>query len=488
MATPGWYQDPADPTVERWWDGTQWTEHTQQVAGQPWPGGRDEQSAEPAGSGGTDGYSTDGYSQGDPAASGFNSGGSVPAASPAQPATPAGWYADPADATLERWWDGERWTDHTQQAPSAHWTPSTPPSSSPAGFAAPAAPGAYQGQAWPQMSDSAGPGYYPGSTGAGSSNLGGSTSRSKVPLIAAAVGVIVVVVGAVFLFSRGAGLSAFEKYVAETVEQKYLEDLGYEVTVVSVSCDADDFADGDVIDTECSATLKDVKRPLPLLLTGTVSNGRFNFNVESKYNLASADELVALAESVAPSVLPTTTGVTGCDTGGPFLVLYPGDRFKCTVTLSDGPNETIVLEASPQGDSVALVSTSGSNTSGPTSGGSNDTEPVVASLAAFCAAHATLEQLSDQLDAADNSDVATVEQLFSQIQIGYQSMVASAPDEILDDAVVTAAAIDQLIALLSVAGWDVNSISPEDQALASQVVASVEEPSDRIDSYADSNC
>jgi hypothetical protein len=32
--------------------------------------------------------------------------------------TAAGWYADPADATLIRWWDGAVWTSHTQPNPA----------------------------------------------------------------------------------------------------------------------------------------------------------------------------------------------------------------------------------------------------------------------------------------------------------------------------------------------------------------------------------
>lgn len=32
---PGWYPDPAMPTVERWWDGTNWTAHTRQAPAAP---------------------------------------------------------------------------------------------------------------------------------------------------------------------------------------------------------------------------------------------------------------------------------------------------------------------------------------------------------------------------------------------------------------------------------------------------------------------
>ncbi|MBT2442290.1 DUF2510 domain-containing protein [Streptomyces sp. ISL-36] len=37
---PGWFPDPATPTVERWWDGTTWTAHTRPAAGTPVPPGR----------------------------------------------------------------------------------------------------------------------------------------------------------------------------------------------------------------------------------------------------------------------------------------------------------------------------------------------------------------------------------------------------------------------------------------------------------------
>lgn len=33
---------------------------------------------------------------------------------PAPTGPPPGWYADPNGAPVQRWWDGTRWTEHTQ--------------------------------------------------------------------------------------------------------------------------------------------------------------------------------------------------------------------------------------------------------------------------------------------------------------------------------------------------------------------------------------
>jgi uncharacterized protein (AIM24 family) len=48
--------------------------------------------------------------------------------------TPANWYPDPQDASLQRYWDGERWTEHTAPAAAA-----ASPTEAPGGVAAPAA-------------------------------------------------------------------------------------------------------------------------------------------------------------------------------------------------------------------------------------------------------------------------------------------------------------------------------------------------------------
>ncbi|MDI3386854.1 DUF2510 domain-containing protein [Streptomyces sp. B-S-A8] len=41
--------------------------------------------------------------------------------------TPPGWYPDPAAPSLERWWDGARWTEHTRAADAPGAVPAAPP-------------------------------------------------------------------------------------------------------------------------------------------------------------------------------------------------------------------------------------------------------------------------------------------------------------------------------------------------------------------------
>lgn len=61
------------------------------------------------------------------------------------PPTPPDWYPDPQNASLVRWWDGQRWTEHVQQArPQSAPPPSLPvqPSSPTPPLASPAPPSA----------------------------------------------------------------------------------------------------------------------------------------------------------------------------------------------------------------------------------------------------------------------------------------------------------------------------------------------------------
>jgi hypothetical protein len=35
------------------------------------------------------------------------------------PLPPAGWYAEPTGGSSQRYWDGQRWTEHTAPTPSS---------------------------------------------------------------------------------------------------------------------------------------------------------------------------------------------------------------------------------------------------------------------------------------------------------------------------------------------------------------------------------
>ena len=72
----GWYPDSSSPGQQRYWNGTQWTEHTAQSG-------------------------------------------------PTNYAPPAGWYPDSRSPRQQRYWNGTQWTEH-----AAPIWPSAPPSGS----------------------------------------------------------------------------------------------------------------------------------------------------------------------------------------------------------------------------------------------------------------------------------------------------------------------------------------------------------------------
>jgi len=126
MGNPGqgWYDDPQNPTLERWWDGSAWSEHVRARSAVP----------------------------------------PVVVTPPPTAAVPAGWYDDPNVAGQLRYWDGIAWTEHTAPqhvpSPSPTLTPpdttATPVWSQPAPShdAAPA-PQPWMPQSWPDADASA---------------------------------------------------------------------------------------------------------------------------------------------------------------------------------------------------------------------------------------------------------------------------------------------------------------------------------------------
>ena len=84
---------------------------------------------------------------------------------------PAGWYSDPAGSPNRRWWDGQAWTQHTEQLP--------PPVQAPPAFGAP------QQQAFPAIQQPmVGPGFVGGPYRPAYDAARGKNSAAVVSLVA----------------------------------------------------------------------------------------------------------------------------------------------------------------------------------------------------------------------------------------------------------------------------------------------------------------
>lgn len=112
-----------------------------------------------------------------------------------------GWYDDPTGESPQRWWDGERWTEHVSgtSAPAAPPAP-TPPPPGPG-----ADPGATMAAPLPPSAPAPAPGF-PTAAPAAASSGGGS----KAPLlILGAVVLVIAIAGiAAVLLSGGGGSSS----------------------------------------------------------------------------------------------------------------------------------------------------------------------------------------------------------------------------------------------------------------------------------------
>ncbi|MEO6116402.1 MAG: DUF2510 domain-containing protein, partial [Pseudolysinimonas sp.] len=121
----GWYPDRNEANVVRWWDGQQWTDHTQSTAP---AAAAFEQPVSSAAFGFTpvepNPVAVNPVAVNLVAATpvSLTTVAATPVAqNPAAAVTPAivpGWYPDNADRSLQRWWDGTQWTTHTSPAAS----------------------------------------------------------------------------------------------------------------------------------------------------------------------------------------------------------------------------------------------------------------------------------------------------------------------------------------------------------------------------------
>lgn len=102
----GWYPDPDAPkAIQRYWDGEGWTEETAPL---PPDGAAAKPEAEPVPSP---------EEEKDAAGEGRVAGAPPPEW---EGGAPAGWYLDPDEAPLRRYWDGSAWTDWTDDTYDQH--------------------------------------------------------------------------------------------------------------------------------------------------------------------------------------------------------------------------------------------------------------------------------------------------------------------------------------------------------------------------------
>jgi hypothetical protein len=88
---PDWYPDPTGRFEQRYWDGSQWTEHVTSAGQQrtdPLPGG----PVEPA------------------------TTADLPGLQATAPDPAPDWYPDPTGRYEQRYWDGSQWTEHVTAA------------------------------------------------------------------------------------------------------------------------------------------------------------------------------------------------------------------------------------------------------------------------------------------------------------------------------------------------------------------------------------
>jgi Protein of unknown function (DUF2510) len=94
VAPAGWYEDPRDPSQQRYWDGERWTEHVSAAAARASAGWYPDPDVQ----------NQLRYWDGNRWTANV-----AAMTAPARAAPKAGWYPDPQDATQQRYWDGAQY-------------------------------------------------------------------------------------------------------------------------------------------------------------------------------------------------------------------------------------------------------------------------------------------------------------------------------------------------------------------------------------------
>ena len=108
MTTAGWYADPADPLLIRYWDGSTWTHHIHPIRQDP-----------PTSTGGLKVVQVVDAQPGTEHLEPLSDIVARRLAAFAPPTNAASWCEDPLSRLQARWWDGQRWTGHVAARPTA---------------------------------------------------------------------------------------------------------------------------------------------------------------------------------------------------------------------------------------------------------------------------------------------------------------------------------------------------------------------------------
>lgn len=242
--------------------------------------------------------------------------------------TPAGWYPDPESPNEQRYWDGERWTEHRapRSGPPAAAPVAPPP---PAPVPAPGYGASGQGAAGYGTPPPGAPGHpMPGVTPAHGAGVAAPKKSRKGLWITLGVIAVVVVGGFVALVALSDSASdKIESLLPAALEANY-EKQGLTVDVTKADCGDVDMKDGP-FEVACTLTIAGTSRTLPATVRGTISGNTISVtSAESESNIVNEDLAISAVQQLVDKVA-NGVEVVSCDLPESVLVLRKGDTFTC---------------------------------------------------------------------------------------------------------------------------------------------------------------